>query len=163
MVPDHVLCPQRLRNVPRAHGPSPRQDPQIPRSPESAFLSGRPLRGHAARHLWGLQRGQHRRLARKGAAFRGHPHSGLPALTVSDTGHMTMCRSVIFDLDGTLTDSKPGILGCSSFAPPSAKILPRGSSKNSTSAATPNTPRASIIQKEPAVLVSDTLVYRSSM
>ena len=31
---------------------------------------------------------------------------------VSDTGHMTMRRSAIFDLDGTLTDSKPGILGC---------------------------------------------------
>jgi phosphoglycolate phosphatase len=25
---------------------------------------------------------------------------------------MTMCKSAIFDLDGTLTDSKPGILGC---------------------------------------------------
>ncbi len=25
---------------------------------------------------------------------------------------MTICRSAIFDLDGTLTDSKPGILGC---------------------------------------------------
>jgi phosphoglycolate phosphatase len=31
---------------------------------------------------------------------------------VSDTDHMTMRRSAIFDLDGTLTDSKPGILGC---------------------------------------------------
>jgi phosphoglycolate phosphatase len=28
------------------------------------------------------------------------------------TGHMMMRRSAIFDLDGTLTDSKPGILGC---------------------------------------------------
>jgi phosphoglycolate phosphatase len=31
---------------------------------------------------------------------------------VCDTGHMMMRGSVIFDLDGTLTDSKPGILGC---------------------------------------------------
>jgi phosphoglycolate phosphatase len=31
------------------------------------------------------------------------------AWAVCDTDHM---RSVIFDLDGTLTDSKPGILGC---------------------------------------------------
>jgi phosphoglycolate phosphatase len=30
----------------------------------------------------------------------------------SDTSHMMMRRSAIFDLDGTLTDSKPGILGC---------------------------------------------------
>ncbi len=31
---------------------------------------------------------------------------------MSDTDPMTMHRSAIFDLDGTLTDSKPGILGC---------------------------------------------------
>jgi phosphoglycolate phosphatase len=30
----------------------------------------------------------------------------------SDTGDMMMRRSAIFDLDGTLTDSKPGILRC---------------------------------------------------
>jgi phosphoglycolate phosphatase len=30
----------------------------------------------------------------------------------SDTDYMMMRRSAIFDLDGTLTDSKPGILGC---------------------------------------------------
>jgi phosphoglycolate phosphatase len=30
----------------------------------------------------------------------------------SDTRFMTMRKSAIFDLDGTLTDSKPGILGC---------------------------------------------------
>ena len=29
-----------------------------------------------------------------------------------DTSYMMMRRSAIFDLDGTLTDSKPGILGC---------------------------------------------------
>jgi phosphoglycolate phosphatase len=34
------------------------------------------------------------------------------AWAVCDTGHMMMRGSVIFDLDGTLTDSKPGILGC---------------------------------------------------
>jgi phosphoglycolate phosphatase len=34
------------------------------------------------------------------------------ACAPSDTGHMMMRRSAIFDLDGTLTDSKPGILGC---------------------------------------------------
>ena len=32
--------------------------------------------------------------------------------TVSDTDEMMMRRSAIFDLDGTLTDSKPGIIGC---------------------------------------------------
>ncbi len=31
---------------------------------------------------------------------------------VSDTGYMTTRGIAIFDLDGTLTDSKPGILGC---------------------------------------------------
>jgi phosphoglycolate phosphatase len=34
------------------------------------------------------------------------------AWAASDTDYMTMRRSAIFDLDGTLTDSKPGILGC---------------------------------------------------
>ncbi len=37
---------------------------------------------------------------------------GRRAWAASDTGYMTMRRSAIFDLDGTLTDSKPGILGC---------------------------------------------------
>ncbi len=45
---------------------------------------------------------------------RGHPRRvpARRAWAVSDTDHMTMRRSAIFDLDGTLTDSKPGILGC---------------------------------------------------
>jgi phosphoglycolate phosphatase len=34
------------------------------------------------------------------------------AWAASDTDHTMMRRSAIFDLDGTLTDSKPGILGC---------------------------------------------------
>jgi phosphoglycolate phosphatase len=34
------------------------------------------------------------------------------AWPASDTDDMMMRRSAIFDLDGTLTDSKPGILGC---------------------------------------------------
>jgi phosphoglycolate phosphatase len=38
--------------------------------------------------------------------------SGRRALATSDTDYMMMRRSAIFDLDGTLTDSKPGILGC---------------------------------------------------
>ena len=33
-------------------------------------------------------------------------------MPTSDTDYMMMRRSAIFDLDGTLTDSKPGILGC---------------------------------------------------
>lgn len=36
----------------------------------------------------------------------------MPVRVASDTDYMTMRRSAIFDLDGTLTDSKPGILGC---------------------------------------------------
>ena len=40
------------------------------------------------------------------------PPAEPPGRVASDTGDMTMRRSAIFDLDGTLTDSKPGILGC---------------------------------------------------
>jgi phosphoglycolate phosphatase len=39
-----------------------------------------------------------------------------PGLAASDTDYMMMRRSAIFDLDGTLTDSKPGILGCLTIA-----------------------------------------------
>jgi phosphoglycolate phosphatase len=41
----------------------------------------------------------------------GHPSSWQGEF-LKDTDSMMMRRSAIFDLDGTLTDSKPGILGC---------------------------------------------------
>jgi phosphoglycolate phosphatase len=41
---------------------------------------------------------------------------------VGDTDSMARCKFAIFDLDGTLTDSKPGILGCLTTALESHKI-----------------------------------------
>jgi phosphoglycolate phosphatase len=46
------------------------------------------------------------------AHFRATEFVGFEIGDFHDTDEMTMHRSAIFDLDGTLTDSKPGILGC---------------------------------------------------